>query len=637
MGSYELRKFSGFNAAIVDCEKCKNLSSLNSNDCLKCIGKIDSRFSLLELRKNSSIIYFDESLSEKIKSGIFELVPRVVPKFLLYYLVPFKGEEIIYESDFYKIMRDGSERIIVFEPPEYNLNIKELNEFSERVLSIQSQNDSDKAPTVPELKDEISELTEAYTKGLGIFDKILGIPELQDVFINSPGDSCVFFTHSKYGPLKSNLFVKKEMLNRLSTFLRTNSGRPFDESFPVIHTSIKEFSTRVCGLTYPMTYDGIGFALRKHYMNPLSISSMVLEKFMDASVAALIWFFIDSDIKLLITGPRGSGKTTLLSSLMFLSSKANRVIVIEDTSELPVPQLKELGFNVEHLRTNSFGSADSFEFSNDAALRTALRLGESLLVIGEVRGTEAKFLFEAMRIGASGNNVMGTIHGSNAFDTYDRVVNDLGVPATSFKAADLVISCSYFNSNNFKGRRVFEITEVKKGWFNNPVKEKGFASLVSLNPMTSKYSINLEGSELVKNVAYKNGVSVKSCIAGIKRRREILELIIDNYKRLKCESLLSNETIVELSGMIAAGVEHSNILKYVKSVFLKSDNDEFIADLLKSLKAFSKESAVDSKKLFLMSKNISRPKFNELISSLESKNVIIGFCKGSKRYWFIRR
>ena len=61
--------------------------------------------------------------------------------------------------------------------------------------------------------------------------------------------------------------------------------------------------------------------------------------------------------------------------------KSNRFIIIEDTAELPVPELKACGFNVEHLRTNSFDSADSFEFSNDAALRTALRLGESLLIL----------------------------------------------------------------------------------------------------------------------------------------------------------------------------------------------------------------------------------------------------------------
>ncbi|MFA5303463.1 MAG: ATPase, T2SS/T4P/T4SS family [Candidatus Nanoarchaeia archaeon] len=637
MVDYELRNFNGFNALIIDCEKCKRSCSLENNECLKCISDLNLKFSLLELKKTNSLVYFDGFLSKKIKSGIFELVPSLVPKFLLYYLIPVSKGEVLQDSEFYSIIKDGNERTIIFNPLEYDLNIKDLERFSNSVLRIQEMEENNASSKVPELSDELLELVSSYTIGLGIFDKILLIPEIQDVFINSPGDSCVFFFHSKYGQLKSNLYLKKEMLNRISTFLRTDSARPFDESFPVIHTNIKGFNVRICGVTYPLTHEGIGFALRKHCSTPLSIARMVHDEFMDSNVAALLWFLIDSDIKLLITGPRGSGKTTLLSSLLFLSNKINRIIIIEDTAELPVPNLKELGFNVEHLRTKSFENADSFEFSNDTALRTALRLGESLLVLGEVRGTEAKFLFEAMRIGASGNNVMGTIHGSNAFDTFDRVVNDLGVPPTSFKATDLVISCSYLNSNNIKGRKLFEITEIKKNWSSNPLKEKGFVNIVSFNPKIRKYSINLENSLLIKSIAFKNGVSLRACKKSINDRKKILDLIIDNYERFNDDVLFSNETIVNISSMIGCNKKLEEISTYINSIFLKGNEDELIVSVLKSLKAYEKVSAIDSKELFNHVNTLSRIKFNELLSSLESKRMIESFVKGHKRYWFIRR
>lgn len=637
MVNYELRKFNGFGALIIDCSKCKRSCSLDNNDCLSCINNLNLKFSLLELKTDNSLVYFDWFLSKKIRSGIFDLVPNLVPKFLLYYLIPVNKGKVLEESEFYSIVQDGNERIIIFSPLEYDFSIKDLLAFSSNVLRIQEQEEEDSKLKVPQLSSELDELIDSYTKGLGIFDKILLIPEIQDVFINSPGDSCVFFFHSKYGQLKSNLYLKKEMLNRFSTFLRTSSARPFDESFPVIHTNIKGFNTRICGVTYPLTHEGIGFALRKHHMNPLSIVRMVHDNFMSCDVAALIWFLIDSDIKLLITGPRGSGKTTLLSSLLFLSNKINRLIVIEDTAELPVPNLKELGFNVEHLRTKSFENADSFEFSNDTALRTALRLGESLLVLGEVRGTEAKFLFEAMRVGASGNNVMGTIHGSNAYDTFDRVVHDLGVPPTSFKATDLVISCSYLNSKNVKGRKLFEITEIKKDWSNNPLKEKGFVNIVSFNPKTNKYAINLKNSALIKNIAYKQGISLSACKKSILERKKILELILDNHKRFNDESLLSNETIVTISSMIGCNKKLNEIQNYVKSIFLKGNEDEAIISVLKSLKSFSKDSSIDSKELYKKLENISRPKFNDLLSKLESKKMIESYIKDHKRYWFIRR
>jgi type IV secretory pathway ATPase VirB11/archaellum biosynthesis ATPase len=637
MVDYELRKFNGFNALIIDCEKCKRSCSLENNECLKCINDLNLKFSLLELKRTNSLVYFEWFLSKKIKSGIFELVPSLVPKFLLYYLIPVNKGEVLEESEFYSIIKDSNERTIIFNPLEYDLSIKDLENFSGNVLKIQEQDEKNVSAKIPELSDELLELVNSYTTGLGIFDKILLIPEIQDVFINSPGDSCVFFFHSKYGQLKSNLYLKKEMLNRISTFLRTDSARPFDESFPVIHTNIRGFNVRICGVTYPLTHEGIGFALRKHCSTPLSITRMVFDNFMDSSVAALLWFLIDSDIKLLITGPRGSGKTTLLSSLLFLSNKINRMIIIEDTAELPVLNLKELGFNIEHLRTKSFENADSFEFSNDTALRTALRLGESLLVLGEVRGTEAKFLFEAMRIGASGNNVMGTIHGSNAFDTFDRVVNDLGVPATSFKATDLVISCSYLSLSHVKGRKLFEITEIKKNWSSNPLKEKGFVNIVSFNPKTRKYFINLKNSFLIKNIAYKQGVSLIFCKKRIAERKKILDLILNNYERFNDEALLSNETIVTISSMIGCNKSFGEISNYINSIFLEENEDELIVSVLKSLKSYEKGSAIGSKELYNHVNNISRPKFNELLSSLESERRIESFVKDHKRYWFIRR
>jgi type IV secretory pathway ATPase VirB11/archaellum biosynthesis ATPase len=507
MTKHEIRAFNGFNALVVDCGSCKSSCSLDNNECLKCLSNIDADYSLLELRKDFSVIYYDDFLKKKIDSGIFDLVPLIVPKFLLYYLVPLKFSKVLEDCGSYKIVQAGANKSIIFNPLEYNLEIDELREFS-RIVADAQRDDSDSYDKFDD--GTIGSLASSYTKGLGIFDSILSIPEIQDIFINSPGNSCVFFNHSKYGSLSSNLFAKKELLNRLATFLRADSGRPFDESFPVIHASIGGFNARVCGLCYPMSYGGMGFAIRKHQSVPFSIASLVNSGFMDLDVAALLWFLIDSDIKVLITGPRGSGKTTLLSSLLFLVKKSNRFIIIEDTAELPVPELKSCGFNVEHLRTNSFDSADSFEFSNDAALRAALRLGESLLILGEVRGSEARFLFEAMRIGASGNNVFGTIHGSSAYDTFDRVVNDLGVPPSSFKAADIVISCSYFDGKKAKGRRLSAITEVKKNWSSNPLKEKGFFDIVSFNPKSGKYFIDIAKSDLIKNIAYKKGLELKN-------------------------------------------------------------------------------------------------------------------------------
>jgi hypothetical protein len=84
-------------------------------------------------------------------------------------------------------------------------------------------------------------------------------------------------------------------------------------------------------------------------------------------------------------------------------------------------------------------------------------LGEGALVVGEVRGEEAAALYEAMRVGAHGHAVLGTIHGDSAAAVRERVVSDLDVPASSFAATDLVVTCA----REGDARRVAAIEEVR--------------------------------------------------------------------------------------------------------------------------------------------------------------------------------
>ncbi|MEM7825400.1 MAG: ATPase, T2SS/T4P/T4SS family [Candidatus Aenigmatarchaeota archaeon] len=165
-----------------------------------------------------------------------------------------------------------------------------------------------------------------------------------------------------------------------------------------------------------------------------------------------------------------------------------RIIVQEDTLELPVSHLRNLGYNIERLKSRSVITRVETELSADEALRTALRLGDSCLIVGEVRSIESIALFEAMRIGALANVVAGTIHGESPYGVYDRVVHDLGVAPTSFKAIDLITICSMLRSPDglHRFRRVIELTEVRKHWKQDPSDEGGFVPLMQYSAKEDK-------------------------------------------------------------------------------------------------------------------------------------------------------
>ncbi|MBN1923178.1 MAG: type II/IV secretion system ATPase subunit [Nanoarchaeota archaeon] len=650
MKEWYLRRFSGFNALEIDCSECSQVSSLQDNKCLDCVNDLKLDFDLLELRKKFSTVYYEKSLSSSMRNDKFHLFdPYIVPLFLNFYVIPSMNGSLLFDNGFYKILKGDSSNLLSFNPVEYNLSVEDLKLLTDLVHKVQDEDlkIKDLNSQLPEDKMYIKALVKSYTNGLGFIDKLLEIKGVQDIYINSPGDSCVFFNHASYGQLSSNLFFKHEMINKVSTFLRTKSGRPFDEAFPVLHSDISGFASRVCSITYPLSFNGSGFAIRKHSSKPFTLHKLVSSGFLSSEVAGFLWFLLDSEVSVLITGPRGSGKTTLLGSLLFEIRNNNRFIVIEDTKELPVPELKSYNFNVEHLRTNSFQASESFELSSETALRTALRLGESVLVIGEVRGEEAKTLFEAMRVGATGNSVIGTIHGSSAFDTFDRIVNDLKVPPTSFKAADVVVSCNYLSSGSAKQRKLVSITEVCKNWFRNPAEENGFFELVSYNPKSQKYSFNdLKRSELLKRIAFLHGWSVRKCLDNIKLRGDIMKLVVK--AGVKNDSLLSFESVINQNILFSSLIQRygksiilSKFRNYLNELGTVSDSlasscrDNIILSALAELKAFSKGSAVPSRELFdKIGSRLSRSSFNKLLNILESDKLVKD---NGSREWYLNR
>src|SRR3989344_8504953 len=162
------------------------------------------------------------------------------------------------------------------------------------------------------------------------------------------------------------------------------------------------------------------------------------------------------------------------------------VITIEDTLELPTNSMMELGFNIQPMIVASSLVKGSSEMSASDGIRSTLRLGDSALIVGEVRSTEAKALYEAMRVGGAANVVAGTIHGDSPYGVFDRVVNDIGVPKTSFKATDLIIVATPIKTAGGmkKTRRVTQITEVRKHWTDDPLLENGFVDLMKYNSKT---------------------------------------------------------------------------------------------------------------------------------------------------------
>jgi type IV secretory pathway ATPase VirB11/archaellum biosynthesis ATPase len=464
----------------------------------------------------------------------------------------------------------------------------------------------------PEEVEELAEVVSRYTVGYGILELLLGDRKITDVFLDSPiGGKPIYITHAEFGQCLTNILYTETEAEGFVSKLRAMSGRPFDEAHPVLDFDLPGQETRVASIGKPLSPDGLAFAFRLHKTTPWTLEQFIDNKFISPLASGLLSFFIDAKVTMLVTGSRGAGKTSLLSSLMLELLQDARVIVQEDTLELPVPYLKQIGYNVQRLKTRSpIGiSEGSTEVSPEEALRTALRLGDSALILGEVRSQEAKVLYEAMRVGAAGNTVLGTIHADSAYSVWDRVVNDLNVPTTSFKATDLVVVARpiRFSGSLKSNRRCTQITEVKKHWTKDPEKEGGLLDLMLYDARSDSLELledNLKESELFEKIRRISGLSLKQIWNEIR--------MIANAK-LHLVELKNRHDIPELLEAEYTSQAHTK-LSLMKDIQIQEDGKPDYDSLLENWKEWIEKNLVKSVLEKRKLRNEEQPEENTLLS-----------------------
>lgn len=293
---------------------------------------------------------------------------------------------------------------------------------------------------------EMCDIVYRYTVGLGVFDTLLSDSKLEDIYIDAPCDrNRIHVTMNGIAGVNShircrtNLIVDKKEVMNLINILKRESGLPFCESNPILETDMKGYDARATVVGYPMSPNGDAVAIRKHSTRPWTLTRLIANGTLDPKIAGLLSFLVDNRATFLICGSRGAGKSSMLSALMFEFPLSQRILTIEDTVELPGEMMRKMGYKVQSMLIDDRMNGNELSRA-DEALRVSLRMGESAIILGEVRGEEARTLYQSMRTGRAGSSIMGTIHGDSARSVYDRVVHDMNIPPEAFMATEVLVT-----------------------------------------------------------------------------------------------------------------------------------------------------------------------------------------------------
>ncbi len=592
--------------------------------CKKCEQKYISLLAyLINLLENTKLISMVKPHLAGYKVGSRDLYrnifkPLIKPDFLFTKLMskfPEEGEEL----DSYEVQNtditifripDTIQYLYHMNPPEFRLNEDKYeildsarkimtehkpkrSEFvdPERMRNVFYNIGHDLIEELAEFKkirisekelDELTNILVRYTVGFGLIEILLQDPKIQDITINSPmGEIPMFIVHEEFGDCRTNIIPTVTEADSWASKLRMISGRPLDEANPILDTEliIPGARSRVAIITGPLDPTGLAYAFRRHRDEPWTLPLFMHNKMLNPLSAGILSFLVDGSRTMLIAGTRSAGKTSLLGALLTEIMRKYRIITVEDTLELPGASLRKLGYNIQQMKVAAAMTHGSSEVSAEEGIRTTLRMGDSCLIVGEVRSTETKSLYEAMRVGALANLVAGTIHGDSPYGVFDRVVNDLGVPRTSFKATDVIVVANPIRSADGlkRWRRLTQITEVRKHWEQDPLLENGFSDLM-------KY--DSKSDELQPSDDLINGDSeiLKSIAGNVKEWAGNWDSVWDNILlRAKIK-----ETIVNIA-------VKQNDLSLLEAPFVIQSNDEF-----HRISESTKEEigTLDSKKIF---------------------------------------
>ena len=253
---------------------------------------------------------------------------------------------------------------------------------------------------------------------------------------------------------------------------------------------------------------------------PSESTRLIANGTLDHETAGLLSFLVDNRCTFLVCGARGAGKSSLLTALMFEFPVSQRILTIEDTLELPGDKMRRMGYKVQSMLINERIEGDSLSRA-DEALRVSLRMGESAIVLGEVRGEEAKTLYQSMRAGRAGSSIMGTIHGDSARSVYERVVHDMGIAPEAFMATDLLLTLGSVRDRKSgdQKRSLGEIvaTGGRPGEFVDISDAEGLFSSPAMRRISS--SCGMDRKEILDEIRSRSGMRKMLAEAGSRDER----------------------------------------------------------------------------------------------------------------------
>ncbi len=286
----------------------------------------------------------------------------------------------------------------------------------------------------------VHDLLRREVDGAGPLQPLLALPGVTDVLVNGP--EAVYLDRGQGLEPAEVCFPHDAAVRRLAQRLAATAGRRLDDASPYADLRLAD-GTRFHAVLAPLARPGTTISLRVPRRRAFTLAELVEARAVPPEGADLLRALVASRAAFLVSGGTGAGKTTLLDALLSAADPAERLVLVEDTSELRPHLPHVVGLEARPANVEGVGAVDL-----RTLVRQALRMRPDRLVVGEVRGDEVVDLLAALNTGHEGG--CGTVHANSAADVPTRLAGlalAAGLPWDAFQlqlaaGVDVVVHCT---------------------------------------------------------------------------------------------------------------------------------------------------------------------------------------------------
>ena len=247
--------------------------------------------------------------------------------------------------------------------------------------------------------------------GAGPLEELVRLEGVTDVVVNGPDQ--VFVDRGAGLERAAVAFPDDAAVRRLAQRLAARAGRRLDDATPYADVRLAD-GTRCHAVLAPVARPGTVVSLRVPHRTGLSLADLAARGALSPAGLRLVHRVVASGVAFLVSGGTGSGKTTLLAAMLGELDPGQRLVLVEDASELRPVHPHVVGLEGRPPNIEGAGAIVLRDL-----VRQALRMRPDRLVVGEVRGAEVLDMAQAMNCGHEGS--LSTCHANSPHDALRRL------------------------------------------------------------------------------------------------------------------------------------------------------------------------------------------------------------------------